>query len=256
MAIEAGPPLEVARTILIGFGQVKNRHFFNNDLRSCQNLRLRRAILMPAAVSAGALERRRSGTSATAARVVYCLFSRAWKLPPRRRITYPHRLLEEMTMPRNERNAVVAGLAVTVAICALPALAEGAPPDSENGRYTFNKVQDGYLRLDAQTGQVSVCSHRSVGWACQAVPEDRAVLENEIARLRSENAALKKDILSRGLPLPAGTMPDPPIVRNGDHGLRLPNNDDIGRMMAFVGRMWRRLVEFIENVQKDVLRKS
>jgi hypothetical protein len=35
------------------------------------------------------------------------------------------------------------------------------------------------------------------------MPEDRAVLENEIARLRSENAALKKDILSRGLPLPS-----------------------------------------------------
>jgi hypothetical protein len=26
--------------------------------------------------------------------------------------------------------------------------------------------------------------------------------------------------------------------------------------MAFVGRMWERLVEFIETVQKDVLRKS
>jgi hypothetical protein len=149
--------------------------------------------------------------------------------------------------------AVVATLAVA---CAMPASAEGAAPDNEEGRYTFNKVQDGYLRLDAQTGQVSMCSRRAVGWACQTVPEDRAVLEGEIARLRSENATLKKDILSRGLSLPAGTMPEPPIVRNGDRNLRLPNNADLDRMMAFVGRMWRRLVEFIETVQKDVLRKS
>ena len=83
-------------------------------------------------------------------------------------------------------------------------------PDSGDGRYTFSKVAEGFLRLDTQTGEVSVCSQRAVGWACQAVPEDRAVLENEIARLRNENATLKKDILAHGLPLPAGAMPEPP----------------------------------------------
>ncbi len=110
-----------------------------------------------------------------------------------------------------------------------------------------------------QTGQVSVCSQRAVGWACQAVPEDRAVLENEIARLRSENAALKKDILARGLPLPAGTMPEPP-ARDGDHTLRPKDyrisTADIDRVMALVGRVWHRLVEAIAQAQKQVLNKS
>src|SRR5579863_2205118 len=106
--------------------------------------------------------------------------------------------------------------ATVIAACCLiaPALADDATPDSGGGRYTFSKVTEGFLRLDAQTGEVSVCSQRTVGWACQAVPEDRAVLENEIARLRSENAVLKRDLLSRGLPLPAGTMPEPPVVRD------------------------------------------
>ena len=35
------------------------------------------------------------------------------------------------------------------------------------------------------------------------------MLESEIARLRAENAALKKDLLARGLPLPSGAMPEP-----------------------------------------------
>ena len=83
-----------------------------------------------------------------------------------------------------------------------PALADEETPDNEHGRYSFSKVAEGLLRLDMQTGEVSVCSQRAVGWACQAAPEDRAVLENEIARLRTENAALKKDILAHGLPLP------------------------------------------------------
>src|ERR1700685_1998942 len=93
-----------------------------------------------------------------------------------------------------------------------PALAEGVTPDNEGGRYAFSKQADGVLRLDKQTGDVSLCTQRTVGWACQAAPDDRAVLEDEIARLRRENAALKKDILARGLPLPAGAMAEPPAM--------------------------------------------
>src|SRR5215471_6214433 len=88
-------------------------------------------------------------------------------------------------IPRTIIKQTLAASAVYVTLCA-PALAEGEMPDSEHGRYTFNKVADGFLRLDTQTGQVSVCSQRTVGFACQTVPDDRTVLENEIARLRTE----------------------------------------------------------------------
>jgi hypothetical protein len=149
-----------------------------------------------------------------------------------------------------------------IAVCVIglglivPALAEHDTPDNAEGRYTFSKVPEGFLRLDGQTGEVSVCSQRSVGWACLAAPEDRAALENEIARLRSENAALKKDILARGLPLPAGAMAEPPSVRNGDRLSRFEVDSDIDRMVAFVGRMWHRLVEVIAQAQRQVLNKS
>ncbi len=147
--------------------------------------------------------------------------------------------------------AVVAGFCLMA-----PALADDAMPDNDGSRYTFSKVTDGFLRLDAQTGEVSICSQRTVGWACQAAPEDRAVLESEIARLRNENAALKKDMLARGLPLPAGTLPEPPVVRDGDHALPPRLHSDLDRMMDLVDRMWRRLVEAIAHAQKQMLNKS
>jgi len=152
---------------------------------------------------------------------------------------------------------IAKALAVTVTCLCLiaPAVADDATPDNGEGRYTFSKVADGFLRLDTQTGEVSVCSQRTVGWACQAVPEDRAVLESEIARLRSENAALKKDIIARGLPLPTGTMPEPPVVRDGDRSPRLGSNSDLDRMVALVGRMWHRLVEAIAQAQRQMLNK-
>ena len=136
------------------------------------------------------------------------------------------------------------------------ALADDATPDNGGGRYTFSKVAEGFLRLDAQTGEVSVCSQRTVGWACQAVPEDRAVLENEIARLRKENGALKKDMLAHGLQLPTGAMPEPPVANNADRLPQLGSNPEVDRMVALVGRMWHQLVEAIVRAQKQILNES
>ena len=94
-------------------------------------------------------------------------------------------------------------LVSAVVVFASAAHAQTAP-DSENGRYAFNQVSDGMLRLDTRTGQVSLCAKKDAGWACNAVPDERQALESEIARLQRENGVLKKDMLARGLPLPGG----------------------------------------------------
>ena len=151
-------------------------------------------------------------------------------------------------------NRFAAALVVGCCLTA-PAVAEEAAPDNAGGRYVFNKTPDGLVRLDGQTGEVSICNQRTVGWACQAVPEDRAVLENEIARLRAENVALKKDILARGLPLPSGIAAEPPQVRDGE---RLPPgvHSDLNRMVAFIGHVWHRLIEVIAQAQKQMPNKG
>ena len=138
-----------------------------------------------------------------------------------------------------------------------PAAAEDTTPAPENdeARYTFSKVADGFLRLDTKTGEVSLCSRQTVGWACLAVPEDRALLENEIARLRAENGALKKDLLARGLPLPPGAMPEPPQLRS-DRAPHWGDHSNLDRMMAAVHRLWHRLVEAIARARRQVLNRS
>ena len=160
----------------------------------------------------------------------------------------------EKIMIKNSSALVVALFCLIV-----PALADQETPDTDHGRYSFNKIADGWLRLDMQTGEVSVCSQRTVGWACQAAPDDRTVLENEIARLRTENAALKKELLAHDLPLPEGAAPAPPAAadsHDNDITIRLPDNADLDRMVAFAGRLWHRFVDAIARAQKQVLNKS
>jgi hypothetical protein len=145
------------------------------------------------------------------------------------------------------------GMAIAVAATVLmgPARAEEPTPDTAGGRYVFSKQANGFLRLDTQSGALSLCTEKPVGWACQTAPEDRAVFENEIARLQSQNAALKKVLLARGLPLPPGVAPDVPTAQN-DSMPRLPSDAEIDRAIAFVGDVWQRFIDAIARAQKQV----
>jgi hypothetical protein len=134
------------------------------------------------------------------------------------------------------------------------ASAQTATPDSENGRYSFYPVADGMLRLDTRTGQISQCSRSDAGWACKVVPDERSALETEIARLQGENATLKKELLARGLPLP-GT-PGPPVAKPDEPEIKLPSDADVDKVISFLERVWRRLVEMGKSVQKDFERKN
>ena len=140
-------------------------------------------------------------------------------------------------------------------LAGLAAWAQSTVPESDDSRYTFNRVDDGYLRLDGRTGQVSICARRPVGWTCEAVPDERAALEAEIARLQGENTAVKKELLARNLPLPGTVKPEPPAAEP-EPRLQLPNDADLNKVMNFVEKIWGRLVEMIAMLQKDMLKKT
>jgi hypothetical protein len=138
---------------------------------------------------------------------------------------------------------------------------QSAGAENDDTRYTFKRADEGYLRLDGRTGQVSLCTRRVVGWTCQAVPDERAALEAEIARVEGENAALKKELLAHDLPLPGLVKPEPPEAKPQEPSvqlpsLQLPNAADLNKVKTFIENVWRRLVEMIVNLQTDILKKT
>jgi hypothetical protein len=146
-------------------------------------------------------------------------------------------------------------LALTLLLAApATASAETATPDSENGRYSSYPIADGVLRLDTRTGQMSQCSRSDAGWACKVIPDERAALETEIARLQNENATLKKELLARGLPVPGESSPS--ITKPEEPGLKLPSDAEVDKMISFLEKVWRRLIEMGRTVQKDAEKKN
>jgi hypothetical protein len=149
-------------------------------------------------------------------------------------------------------------LAFALANCVLlcgPASAQGTEPENEDSRYTFFRAEGDFLRLDGRTGQVSICTRRQAGWLCQALPEERTAFEAEIARLQSDNAALKKEVLAHDLPLPGGVRPAPPPAAAAAPP-PASNDHEVNQIMSVIENVWRRLVAMIVSVQKDLLKKS
>ena len=145
-----------------------------------------------------------------------------------------------------------------------PALAQ-AKPDTENGRYALSPSGDGgVLRLDTKTGTVSTCTNSGTGWACYAVPDERSALDAEIGRLQAENEKLKAQLAERdgtvagkseeALPKSDSLRKPEPKVAEGERKIEipLPSDQDMDRVMSFLERAWRRLIEMAGRIQKDV----
>src|SRR3984957_9248556 len=145
-----------------------------------------------------------------------------------------------------------------------------AMPDNENGRYALSPIPDGVIRLDTRTGVVSTCSNGGAGWACYAVPDERAAFDEEIGRLQAENEKsraevekLKAELASRpavaegktdeALPKSDSLKKAEPKVAEGERKIEipLPSDRDMDRGMSFLEKAWGRRVEMANRMQKD-----
>ena len=143
---------------------------------------------------------------------------------------------------------------------------EAAPPAPDDGRYTFHRRGEGFVRLDSRTGQVSQCGWSATTWSCKIVPDERVALESEIGRLQRDNAALKNALLASGMelpngmvaeapaapgPVPPGSVPDPSAKAPVG-----PSEVELDRAFAFMKNVWRRLVDMMVDLQRDIQRKG
>src|SRR5204862_5209272 len=135
--------------------------------------------------------------------------------------------------------------------------------DSQDDRYGLSPVADCVIRLDTKTGDVSTCSNTGTGWVCYTAPDERAALDAEIGRLQADNEKLKAQLAGRDGTV-NGKIEDPlpksdplkkpePKVAEGERKIEipLPSDRDMDRMMTFLEKAWRRLIEMANRIQKD-----
>jgi len=128
--------------------------------------------------------------------------------------------------------AITIAASLGFGLLAVSALAQPSST-SDAWRYKLQKVDGGFLRLDAQTGQVSFCRERAANWSCETAADERAALEAEIKRLSDRVAALEK------------------TSENPADRFRVPSDQELDRVMTLFEKMMKRFRGAVENLKRD-----
>lgn len=105
----------------------------------------------------------------------------------------------------------------------------GALAAEISGRYVLEKVEQGYLRLDSETGVMALCAAKAGVWECETVKDSGLDLAQELSRLKAENDALKSRIAE---------------LEKGGGMTKLQSDQEVDRMMDVFGKMFDRFLDF------------
>lgn len=150
---------------------------------------------------------------------------------------------------RVRRSVLAAGgvMAMVAAAMVSDAMAQSSMPAGSPGRFTMHPADGGILRMDTQTGALSMCRQVSGSWSCAVLPDDRTSLTTEIDRLKAENAELKSSV--KRLEELAGVPTGADDGKGRPGGAQLPTEEDVDKAMSYVQRMLKKFKEKLRELE-------
>ena len=113
--------------------------------------------------------------------------------------------------------------------------ATSATGQERQGRYVMSPTENGFVRMDTETGAMSLCTRRDDKWTCALMEDDAKGLRDEVATLRAEVKRLQEQAAL------AGRAPgEAPSAEQPERNLELPTEGDIDRAFDYVERIFRK----------------
>ena len=131
--------------------------------------------------------------------------------------------------------------------------------DDRSGRYVMKPADGGgVIRLDTETGAMSLCARRDTQWSCQEMADTGKEPRQDLDRLRAENKQLKAEVRRlESLLLPGDEAKgprDPRTERPGGGRLQLPSEEDVDRAMTYLQRMFRKFRDKLKELEDEAQR--
>ncbi|MFP3542928.1 hypothetical protein SB748_05550 [Rhizobium sp. SIMBA_035] len=119
-------------------------------------------------------------------------------------------------------------IAIGLAALLIPAALSAAEPDAS--RFQLERSGDHFIRLDKQTGAMSLCEEKEGSLVCRMAADERAAYEDELDRLSERVGALEnKSIVNKAL----------------------PSDAEIDRSISIMERMMKSFMGVVKQFQED-----
>ncbi|MER8581680.1 hypothetical protein NKG95_23820 [Mesorhizobium sp. M1423] len=122
---------------------------------------------------------------------------------------------------------------------ALVSLVAASAFSEEADRYRLEKSANGYVRMDTQTGTMSLCEERSGQLVCKTAADERAAFQDQVDRLQNSVKALDERVAKLENSLAARFEST------------LPSEEDFNKTMGYMERFLRSFMDIVKDMDKD-----
>ena len=122
---------------------------------------------------------------------------------------------------------------------ALVSLVAASAWSEETDRYRLEKSANGYVRMDTQTGAMSICEERSGQLVCKMAADERAAFQDEVDRLQSSMKAMDERVTKLENSLSARLES------------QLPSEEDFNKTMGYMQQFFRTFKDIVKDMDKD-----
>lgn len=125
-------------------------------------------------------------------------------------------------------------LLATLAFASVPASAE------QDGRYRLEKTPDGYVRMDTQTGEMSLCEMRGGQLVCKLAADERSALQDEIDRLATRLSGVEERLAK---------IENSPILKPEN---LLPTDEEFQRSLGLMEQFFRKFLGIVKEMDEEL----
>ena len=162
-------------------------------------------------------------------------------------------------MRQKSITTLIAAAALAAAtLMAGPSTIGYAASEDTAGRYTMSPTDDGFVRLDTKTGQMSLCRQADGSWACAPMTDATSGTSgtaDQLAALRQQNADLKAEVerLEGMLGLRDGTpgAKSPPQRPQ----FSLPSEKQVEETLDYFANILKKFQERLKDLEKGTQEK-
>jgi hypothetical protein len=120
---------------------------------------------------------------------------------------------------------------------------------AEADRYRLEKTPGGYVRMDTQTGEMSMCEEKAGELVCRLAADERKAMETEVERLQTEIADIRDRLEGMKALEDRVAKLESSLAARIEQSL--PSEEDFDRTMSYMERFFRSFMSIAREFQSD-----